>query len=57
VGDAVAGFALGVLGLSDLRPLPLPTSAGIFGYSALCALGPNDLLKAVLVARASRTSG
>ncbi len=51
--SAAAGVALGLHGLSEMSPLPLAESALIFGYAAVCCLGPNDLLKSFLDSRAS----
>ncbi|HUL72528.1 MAG TPA: hypothetical protein VLT86_05465 [Vicinamibacterales bacterium] len=40
-----------------LRRLPLRQNALIIGAAAAFALGPNDLLKTALIARAERTRG
>ena len=51
---AVLGTIIGLHGIAELSPLPLAESAFIFGFSAVCALGPNDLVKTLLCARALR---
>jgi H+-transporting ATPase len=51
---AVVGTVIGAHGVAELSPLPLAESAFIFGYAAVCSLGPNDLVKALLCARALR---
>jgi H+-transporting ATPase len=51
---AVAGLVIGLHGFAELSPLPLGASAFIFGYGTICSLGPNDLVKAFLCARAKR---
>jgi H+-transporting ATPase len=53
---AVAGTVIGLRGFSELSPLPFATSAFLFGYAAVCSLGPNDLVKSLLCARAQRSS-
>jgi hypothetical protein len=52
---AVLGTIIGLRGVAELSPLPFAESALIFGYAALCSLGPNDLLKSFLCARILRT--
>ena len=56
VAAATLGTLIGVHGVAELSPLPLGVSALIFGYAAVRALGPNDLVKSVLCARALRES-
>ena len=51
---AAVGVFIGLHGVAELSPLPLAESALIFGYAALCSLGPNDLVKSFLCARALR---
>ena len=51
---AVVGVLIGLHGVAELSPLPFAESAFIFGFAAICSLGPNDLVKAVLCARALR---
>jgi len=51
---AVGGTIIGLHGVAELSALPLTVSALIFGYSAACSLGPNDLVKAFLCTRALR---
>ena len=51
---AVIGVIIGLHGVAELSPLPLAYSAIIFGYAAICSLGPNDIVKAVLCARSLR---
>ncbi len=48
---AVAGELIGLLGAAELSPFPPAQSALIFGYAAICSLGPNDLVKTILTAR------
>jgi magnesium-transporting ATPase (P-type) len=49
--DALAGLAISVYGLGELRPLPLAQTAFIAICALVCCLGPNDLIKSVLTAR------
>jgi plasma-membrane proton-efflux P-type ATPase len=51
---AVGGVVIGLVGVAELSPLPLAVTALIFGYAAVCSLGPNDLVKTYLTARALR---
>ena len=51
---AVGGTIIGLHGVAELSPLPLAVSALIFAYAAICSLGPNDLVKTFLTARALR---
>ncbi len=51
---AVIGTIIGIVGVSELLPLPLAVSAVVFAYAAVCSLGPNDLVKSLLFARALR---
>jgi H+-transporting ATPase len=51
---AVVGTIIGLHGVAELSPLPFAESALIFGYAAVCSLGPNDLVKSFLCARALR---
>jgi H+-transporting ATPase len=51
---AVVGAIIGARGVAELSPLPLAESAFIFVLSAMCSLGPNDLVKSLLCARALR---
>ncbi|MGD0523836.1 MAG: plasma-membrane proton-efflux P-type ATPase [Polyangiaceae bacterium] len=51
---AVVGTVIGLHGVAELSPLPLAESALIFGFAAICSLGPNDLVKSFLCARALR---
>ncbi len=48
----VGGLVVGIYGVAELSPLPLAVSAFIFAYSVLCSLGPNDVVKTFLTARA-----
>ncbi len=52
--DAVIGVFVGVHGLSEMRPLPIAESAFVFGFAAVCSLGPNDFVKSFLVGRVAR---
>jgi magnesium-transporting ATPase (P-type) len=56
VAAAVIGTVIGIYGVAELSPLPLAETAIIFGYAAICSLGPNDLVKSFLCARALRGS-
>jgi magnesium-transporting ATPase (P-type) len=51
---AVVGTGIGLHGVAELSPLPFAESALIFGYAAMCSLGPNDLVKTLLCARILR---
>jgi magnesium-transporting ATPase (P-type) len=51
---AVVGTIIGLHGVAELSPLPFAESALIFGYAAICSLGPNDLIKSFLCARILR---
>jgi plasma-membrane proton-efflux P-type ATPase len=51
---AVVGTIIGLHGVAELSPLPFAESALVFGYAAICSLGPNDLVKSVLCARVRR---
>jgi plasma-membrane proton-efflux P-type ATPase len=53
---AVVGTIIGLHGIAELSPLPFAESAFIFGFAAICSLGPNDLVKSILCARALRPS-
>jgi H+-transporting ATPase len=48
---AVGGIVIGILGVAELSPLPIAESLVLFGYSAICSLGPNDLVKTFLTLR------
>jgi len=48
----VVGVVVGLHGVAELAPLPVAVSAVIFAYAAICSLGPNDLVKSILSARA-----
>jgi magnesium-transporting ATPase (P-type) len=54
VTAAVIGVVIGLHGVAELSALPLADSACIFGYAAICTLGPNDIVKSLLCARALR---
>jgi len=49
--NGLVGLAIGLLGLADLRPLRPGEVAFIAGWTAVCSLGPNDVLKSVLTER------
>jgi len=51
---AVVGTIIGLHGVAELAPLPFGESALIFGYAAVCSLGPNDLVKSFLCERILR---
>jgi plasma-membrane proton-efflux P-type ATPase len=50
----VLGTIIGILGVSELSPLPLAVSALVFGYAVVASLGPNDLVKSLLFAHVLR---
>ena len=54
VAAAVVGVIIGLHGVAELSPLPFAETAIIFGYAAVCSLGPNDLVKRFLFARILR---
>jgi magnesium-transporting ATPase (P-type) len=56
VAAAVDGTLIGLHGVADLAPLPFAVSALVFGYATVCSLGPNDLVKSLLCARALRVA-
>jgi len=37
--------------VGELQPLPLALTALIVGYALVCSLGPNDVLKSMLITR------
>jgi magnesium-transporting ATPase (P-type) len=49
--DALAGSAIGLFGLAELSPLPLGQIGFIAGYALVFSLGPNDVVKSVLIDR------
>ena len=51
---AIVGAIIGLHGVAELSPLPFAESVLIFGYAAICSLGPNDLVKSFLCARILR---
>ncbi len=51
---AIAATVIGLVGVAELSALPFPVSAMVFGYAVICSLGPNDLVKSFLCARAQR---
>jgi hypothetical protein len=51
---AIGGALVGLVGVAELSSLPVGVSALIFGFAAICSLGPNDLVKTLLCARALR---
>jgi H+-transporting ATPase len=51
--DALAGMAVGLHGLAELRPLPIGYSAVVLAYAAVCTLTINDLVKTALGRRAA----
>jgi len=50
-GDACVGLAIAMFGVGELQPLPLALTALIVGYALVCSLGPNDVLKSMLITR------
>jgi plasma-membrane proton-efflux P-type ATPase len=48
------GTFIGLHGVAELSPLPVSESAVILVYAAFCSLVPNDVVKALLCARALR---
>ncbi len=55
IADAAAGIGVAAHGLAELRPLPLRETAFVVGYSLVCSLGLNDVVKSALVARNLRS--
>ncbi|CAG9187587.1 plasma-membrane proton-efflux P-type ATPase [Cupriavidus pinatubonensis] len=55
--DALFGMFIGFHGLAELRPLPPTLSMLILAYTGVLVLGPNDVLKASLTARAEGKLG
>jgi H+-transporting ATPase len=53
---AALGTIIGLHGAAEFSPLPFAESALIFGYAAVCSLGPNDLIKSFLCARSRAAS-
>lgn len=51
VADAIVGVSIGLLGIADLRPLPLPLIVLIVVAAAVFVLGVNDMIKRALIAR------
>jgi plasma-membrane proton-efflux P-type ATPase len=49
--DACVGILIGQTGLAELRPLPLRETAAVLGYSLICSLLVNDLVKSAVLAR------
>jgi H+-transporting ATPase len=49
--DALAGVAIGVWGLAELRPVPLVRTGIIASCALVCCLGPNDAIKSWLIER------
>jgi H+-transporting ATPase len=47
-GDACVGALIGTFGMAEIRPLPFSQMLLIVGYSLVCCLGINDLLKVIL---------
>jgi len=56
LADACVGLLIGLVGLAELRPLPLAQTGLIVGFSLVCSLGINDLFKSLFLARCSVTT-
>ncbi|MBI3848634.1 MAG: plasma-membrane proton-efflux P-type ATPase [Planctomycetes bacterium] len=54
--DAVAGLAIGLFGLGEMRPLPLEQTAFIVGYVLVCSFTINDFTKAYMLRRSRRAT-
>lgn len=54
--DAVIGAFVGVHGIAEMRPLRIAEGAFVFAFAAVCSLGPNDVVKSLLIARAAGKS-
>ncbi len=52
--DAAAGVSIAAWGLAELRPLGARELLLVIGYSLVCSLGVNDVVKSLLVARTLR---
>ena len=52
-GAGVAGVVIGLVGVAELGRLPLAETVFVLAYSAVACLGPNDLVKTYLFARAA----
>lgn len=50
--DAAIGAAIGAHGIGEMKPLPLAQTGLIFLSAGMLVLGPNDLIKVLLQARA-----
>jgi plasma-membrane proton-efflux P-type ATPase len=49
--DGAVGFLVGCFGLAELPPLPFGQILLIVASASLCSLGPNDVVKTLLIAR------
>jgi hypothetical protein len=49
--DACVGLAIAMFGVGELQPLALGPTAWIVSYALVCSLGPNDVLKSMLITR------
>jgi H+-transporting ATPase len=56
LGDMMLAVGVGLLGLAEMKPLPLSDIASIFALAGFLVLIPNDWLKARLMARALRAN-
>ncbi len=54
--DACAGLLIGLFGLGELQPLPLPQTMLIVAWALLFSLGANDFAKMALLGRMSGSS-
>ncbi|MDE2562792.1 MAG: plasma-membrane proton-efflux P-type ATPase [Sphingomonadales bacterium] len=52
--DGCLGILIGIVGLAELKPLPLAQTAVIFTYALVCSLGLNDLLKRLMISWLAR---
>ena len=49
IANLVAGMLVGGMGFSTLPPIPALDTAVAFGFALACCLGPNELVKRILV--------
>lgn len=57
LADGLLGAAIGSFGLGELRPLPLGQLGLVICYALGCSLGPNDILKSLLLSRLPQQHG
>lgn len=54
LADACLGIIIGLVGLAELKPIPIGETALILGYALICSLGLNDILKQLMISRLTR---